>query len=262
MIVLKMAGVMTNNKSNMKKINLLIVLLLSISISNSQVFKSGEITYSVSFPYVEHNEETSSVNDLTKKIFEQIDNIELMLIFNTNEALFSVINKTTNDSEIDYFVRSAKKIVCKGTYYTNIKEDIKIISKKFIGDRFLVQLEPNKIKWNITNDTKKIQNHICIKATAIIEKDDINTKDRLITAWFTKDINLPFGPKTFSGLPGIILELKENNINYIATSLKINKDETIKINKPNKGLKISEKQFNEYVIQKAKDYGFQKNEKK
>ena len=55
------------------------------------------------------------------------------------------------------------------------------------------------IRWELTNESKKIGAYTVKKATAAFRGRDY-------TAWFTTQIPLPYGPWKLSGLPGLILE--------------------------------------------------------
>lgn len=82
------------------------------------------------------------------------------------------------------------------------------------GEIFIESNLPN-IDWKITDETKRILGFECKKATGVY-------KCRQYTVWFTKDINLKIGPWHLNGLPGAILEAKENNsyVEFVAVKIK------------------------------------------
>jgi len=55
------------------------------------------------------------------------------------------------------------------------------------------------IEWKIHKRKKKIKGYQCIKATA-------NYRGRKYTAWFTPEIEVPYGPWKLFGLPGLIIK--------------------------------------------------------
>ncbi len=61
--------------------------------------------------------------------------------------------------------------------------------------------------WKITGEQGKYQNFTIQKATT-------NWGGRKWTAWFTTDIPFPEGPHKFHGLPGMIMELRDDKGNY------------------------------------------------
>ena len=80
----------------------------------------------------------------------------------------------------------------------NVKEK-KIHSNVFYDEQIYVVEPATPINWKITNETKKIGNFKCLKATAFF-------KGRNYTAWFTTAIPVSYGPWKLYGLPGLILE--------------------------------------------------------
>lgn len=70
-------------------------------------------------------------------------------------------------------------------------------------------LKTNDIQhWKISDETKNIGNFKAQKATA-------NFGGRHWDAWFSTELPFSEGPYKFRGLPGLILELKDSNENYL-----------------------------------------------
>ena len=63
------------------------------------------------------------------------------------------------------------------------------------------------INWNLTSDKKKIGIYNVQKATC-------KYGGRNWTAWFTNEIPLNYGPYVFYGLPGLVLEVFDENHDY------------------------------------------------
>ena len=127
----------------------------------------------------------------------------------------------------------------KAIYYNN---RFRILQLNALGESFLIN-KP-KLIWKTQNDTKKIGEYNCFKATTEII---VNSKGRkqLITAWFTPKIPVSFGPLGYDGLPGLILELEVYKKIYYAKKITLNFKEVIKIEKPIKGIKVTEKEYQE-----------------
>ncbi|AKH94515.1 GLPGLI family protein [Elizabethkingia anophelis] len=83
---------------------------------------------------------------------------------------------------------------------------------------------PN-FKWTIhENSTKKILGYNCIKATTIF-------RGAKITAYYTPDIPYSVGPFKFFGLPGAILDVREDNKRYdMWKAIEVNLDDKTKVN--------------------------------
>ncbi len=66
--------------------------------------------------------------------------------------------------------------------------------------------------WELEEGGKEILGFPCKKATA-------HFRGRHYTAWYTPEIPLPYGPWSFHGLPGLILEIKDDTdrVSFVAT---------------------------------------------
>ena len=80
--------------------------------------------------------------------------------------------------------------------------------------------------------------------------------DRDVIAWFAPEIPVRFGPKNYSGLPGLVLEVKRKEFTITATKINLNPDEKkLKIKRVDKDEKvISQKEMNERIADMMKDY--------
>ncbi|MBA5791899.1 GLPGLI family protein [Flavobacterium sp. xlx-214] len=90
-------------------------------------------------------------------------------------------------------------------------EMIRDIRKKF----FLVTDELN-YKWIITNETKKINDFTCYKATTTFRGNNFE-------AWFTPDIPINAGPWKWYGLPGLIVEATDTDKSVVFKLEKVEK---------------------------------------
>jgi len=100
----------------------------------------------------------------------------------------------------------------------------------------------DKIIWNISHETKKIQDYTLQKATA-------KFGGRNWIAWFNKDIPFNEGPFKFSGLPGLIFEIYDTKKNFIYNLIKSQElpniyttSDFLESNFGNKAIPITEKQ--------------------
>ncbi|SHF47033.1 GLPGLI family protein [Chryseobacterium sp. OV279] len=88
-------------------------------------------------------------------------------------------------------------------YKTSLNETL--IINEFIGENsYWISDQLPKIVWN-TNfvETKKIGKYVCKKATAVF-------RGSKVAAYYALDLPFSFGPYKFSGLPGVILEVTED----------------------------------------------------
>ena len=84
--------------------------------------------------------------------------------------------------------------------------------------------------WSITNNYKELGSFIVYEATT-------SFRGRDYTAWFTYDIPIDAGPWKFHGLPGLILEVKdeEMGVQFYATSVEVPAKIDFQIEAPDEG---------------------------
>ena len=63
------------------------------------------------------------------------------------------------------------------------------------------------MKWQLSNETMTILKYKCTRATT-------NFRGRNYTAWFTDQLPMQNGPWKFSGLPGLIVKVSDDEKNY------------------------------------------------
>lgn len=175
-----------------------------------------------------------------------IPKIEFTLKIQDTIASFTQDDYVAKDYEYSYS-RTASKIANDYEYYYNLRNNHVICKKEFAGDIFIVSQKKEK-KWEIKNETKTILGFACRKATLRLTKLDETTT---VEVWFTPEINISAGPVGFNSLPGLILELKHRNLIYKVSSVNLeNASEKDKIEIPNKGIQISEEDFDAYLKKK------------
>ncbi|QTD36274.1 GLPGLI family protein [Polaribacter batillariae] len=185
------------------------------------------------------------------KVIENSKDVFFVLKIKNNESFFYKKEKLNND--FDKGINMTETLSGKGIYYSNINTNEILNQKESFGNKFLISYP--KIEWILTQEKKKIGNYICYKATTIKKVENkrgiINKK---ITAWYTLDIPYKFGPKEFSNLPGLILELQEGRLTFTVDKIKLNLNKKIEINKPTEGKKLSLKKYNETIKKIVLDY--------
>lgn len=231
------------------RFKLLILILLIYQISSSQSTDTGSVTYVAELDMSGFGEMIIKHPEFSKQIERELSNnkdVDYILKFSANESNYSKLKKIENEG-------TQKKIniteikAGKGLYYTNIKENTILHQKDAFGEKFIISYPG--IKWELVNETKKIGEYLCYKA---IGSKNIEGKSGIknieIIAWYTTDIAKNFGPKEFSGLPGLILSLQEGQITYNATKIELNLDKKkINVKTPKKGKKMTLKEFNKMV---------------
>jgi GLPGLI family protein len=167
-----------------------------------------------------------------------------------------------------------------GKYYKNIQTRVTATENEFSGKFFLIKDSLKVFTWKMEKETKMIGNYLCFKATTTVErpaKPEIkfgprnNTPEQRaeeekkakelenvvevvpVTAWYTLDIPISNGPGDYWGLPGLILEISEGNTQVLCTKIVLNSKEKVEIVEPKKGKEISQKEYDQMVIEKNKE---------
>ena len=157
----------------------------------------------------------------------------------------------------------------EGLQYKNIKDKRLVIETEFFDKEFLITDSLKHIKWEITQETKKIGNYTCYKATAIlknalVEEEDKKEesknsifkdmpKDHKVTAWYTPEIPISQGPEAYWGLPGLILEIQDETVSLLCTKVVLNTKEKAMIKEPKKGKKVSRAEFDKITREKYQE---------
>jgi GLPGLI family protein len=149
--------------------------------------------------------------DNSKSLYlEQLDTINNQVKQYNNEVE-SIFSSVLNSEGIN------------ATYYIkNINKNYIIYTDKFLLKTYQIKDSTIVFDWKIEDEFKKINNFDCQKA-------NVNFRGRNYIAWFSTTINVPFGPYKFNGLPGIILEIYEENKMFYAIATSINLTQNTKI---------------------------------
>ena len=155
-------------------------------------------------------------------------------------------------------------------YYKNVKEGTYAVKNDLFGKLFLVKDSLPKLDWKMEAETKKIGNYTAYKATAIKKvkrrnmsaifnrnqdkKQEVYTEKEVhVVAWYSPEIPVNQGPANYSGLPGLILEVSDDQTSIICSKLVMNPKEKMVIKAPKKGKKVSQAEYDEIASKKMKE---------
>lgn len=155
---------------------------------------------------VEYKETISGLNGSGSLEFNTIlladSNLSYYIMFFDQKRFKKIVN-VVQDKDDDDMTYRAFKILDVGDKSTLIfnKADNRI-TQDFLdhGTPTIILDDTVKFDWQITEETKLIQNFKCTKAT-------LKFRGRDFIAWFTTEIPVSYGPWKFHGLPGLILEV-------------------------------------------------------
>ncbi|WP_405610611.1 GLPGLI family protein [Polaribacter sp. Asnod1-A03] len=224
-------------------------LILNFSIFSQTKSYQGEIIYNANLTIDDNFNaiNNSNISDSAKKIaitsLKKLDSILYKLNFNKNESIFKEENKLEIKKSKNFLIRI---LVGEGIYYTNKKTNKIFNQKESFGELFIIEIP--QFKWKLSRESKKIGKYICYKATSTKSIESRRGKSiKKITAWYTPDLPISFGPKDYYGLPGLILELNEGDLFFKATKIKLNLKQKNDIKEPVKGKKITLEEYSKIV---------------
>lgn len=204
----------------MKK-NILFLLLIT-KICFGQIYKSAEINYNLISSLNLKKENTKKEdNKLEDIINSSINEKEFFLEINSKGFLFSEKQNIKDEKQ---------KLISKLTDAIFLIYDFqldKTTNKLYkIIDNIKIEHD-NNYKWSVTEEFKKIDDYTCYKATCNIEyigrSGNLNSK--IVTAWYSPEINFNYGPNGFMGLPGLILEIEYGKTKLVAKEIKFFKED-------------------------------------
>lgn len=225
----------------MIKLKQTIYFLICLITINQTFAQSGIITYSVSIK-TENKPIKEEIKETYNNIVALAKTQKFLLKFNKQYASFTIQEKLTSKNEYEEKMHKISRaaFTSRNDVFTDI---LKKITLEKTSEGVLIKKENQSSSWKLTNESKKIDTYLCYKATLEehFPKRDGTTGSRTITAWFAPSLPYSYGPKTYYGLPGLILELTEKNTTYLASNIELSEKE-LKITFPS-GKTISQEEY-------------------
>ena len=226
------------------KIKFCILFILICNIALCQI-KTGEITYKFILDDFDKGDvfkraskgEEDRLRFVLKfadslSVYETVENIEL----GSSSSLAAAFSGYSNP----VYFNSNENIYCYNNSFTPFTDD----------GEFLICTK-DTINWNLTNESKMINNYLCYKAT----KQKLSTKKEkeyfTVVAWYCPKIAIPFGPLEYFGLPGLIFELHNLHGAIVIDKIKLNTKTIIKQTK--KASKISKEEYKKILDYRRKE---------
>ena len=216
----------------------IILLLIFSQFCFSQNHYSISVKYKTIVTTIKTDSTTTKHKDLVQEIINSAQNKTFLLTANNQGFLFEEEASIQNDERKKSIEKiSSITFSLNSCFYEKKKNQLFLISNNLsIKSKHLYE-------WKLVNETKKIDNYTCYKA---IYNDKFLTRkgeevNRLITAWYTPEISINYGPNGYIGLPGLILELEYDKIKLAAKEIKIFK-ENLKIDLP-RNKQVTEEEY-------------------
>jgi GLPGLI family protein len=212
----------------MKKMLIAVCIFLTATFIQAQQ-KEGKVTYE-RIMQIQIRIDDGHANDEIQNMLPKTRKDNFELIFGNNQSLWKAAEKADEEEtgfggdndgvQIRMVVVGADDVL-----YNNFETAKRTEQREFLDKKFIIDDSIRPLKWKMTNETKTILNHNCIKATAtqISKRTQMNMDNGKMerkeiedtanfTAWFATDTPVSAGPAEYQGqLPGLILEMDINN---------------------------------------------------
>ena len=273
----------------MKKIYMLTVLVMLSFSMRAQDFQGK--AYYESKTNVELNLEGREMSEERKKMI--MENLKqalektYILTFNQSESVYKEEEKLEQPGGRGFGGFMAMSGITSGGYYKDIKQTTFYDARELFGKKFLVKDTLSRLNWKLGNESKKIGNYTCFKATAVkpVDKMDFRSmrrrgdrndeekdesakdstktnsifeeveipKEVVVTAWYTPEIPVSQGPGEYWGLPGLILEVSADRTTILCSKIVMNPKEKEEIKAPSKGKEVTQEEYREIMVKKMEE---------
>ena len=263
----------------MKKIQLVLGLLIALTslttVANAQM-KEGKISYERKI-----NMHRNLPDPQMKSMVPEFRTDKFELIFNENVSLFrSVVDEEAPDPFANAGggggggMRFNFRMPSANTY-TDLAKQMQYEGREFFEKEFLIIDSLKQYKWKLSEETKTIAKQLCKKATTMISAPQMrmrisiggsanntdttaNTprapKETELVVWYAENIPVSFGPDNYSGLPGVIMEIDQDNGATVTTAVEVSaKYPKKELVAPTKGDKMNRAQFQENMQKLMQD---------
>ena len=262
----------------MKKIQLvlgLLITLTTVTTSATAQMKEGKISYERKI-----NMHRNLPDPQMKSMVPEFRTDKFELIFNESVSLFRSV---VDDEAPDPFanagggggggMRMAFRMPTANTY-TDLAKQTQYEERAFFEKEFLIIDSLKQYKWKLSEETKTIAKQLCKKATTMITSPQMrmrvsigggnntdttaNTprapKETELVVWYAENIPVSFGPDNYSGLPGVIMEIDQDNGATVTTAVEVSaKYPKKELVAPTKGDKMNRAQFQENMQKLMQD---------
>lgn len=187
--------------------------------------------------------------DAHKKNNPQFKVMKSTLTFSGNTTLYKPIEE--QESPQQNFLSFHPSMNQINHIYSDLATGTFVNQKTAFEQNFLVKDTLRNIKWKITDETREIAGYSCRRANGIM-MDSI-----YVVAFYTDKIPVSGGPESFSGLPGMILDvmLPHEHIRWTAKTVSEKSGLAASIKAPTKGKVQTTTELKKTVQSSTKNWG-------
>ena len=263
----------------MKKIQIVLGLMLALTSVTTNVMaqmKEAKISYERKI-----NMHRNLPDPQMKSMIPEFRTDKFELIFNESVSLFRSV---VDDEAPDPFanagggggggMRMNFRMPTANTF-TDVAKQMQYEERAFFEKEFLIVDSLKQYKWKLSEETKTIAKQLCKKATTMISAPQMrmrvsiggggnntdttaNTprapKETELVVWYAENIPVSFGPDSYNGLPGVIMEIDQDNGANVTTAVEVSaKYPKKELVAPTKGEKMNRAQFQENMQKLMQD---------
>lgn len=231
-------------------ITLLTLISLFTSVKSQQIFVTqGKIEYErkTNSHRLYFTGEDGSWVEQFKKMVPQFKLSYFELFFNQDKSYYKP-GKEVDDPKNGFFESPAESNIV----YKDLKEQTTVSQKQIFESQFLITDSLRDLHWKLLPDERNIAGFDCHKAVAKI-CDSV-----VVVAFYSDEIIPSTGPESFSGLPGMILELAIPRLYTTWTATKVENltaSDEKKMVPPTKGKKANDQELMGKIKDGIKDWG-------
>lgn len=212
--------------------NLFKLVFVFCFISQNLFSQSGTVVYAVQID-VSGVDVPKNNSDFIAEMITKAKNQQYELMFNKSQSSFKLVDDLSEHSDSENKMAGIARAAFGSSRDIYIDYNSKVeIEQEDNG--ILIENKFDTSNWELTTESKKIANYLCYKAIKRIPFTDRNGLPKVneIVAWFAPSLPYGYGPKSFYGLPGLILELTRIRTTFLATKIVIEDKKELKIKFP------------------------------
>lgn len=212
---------------------------------------SGTITYGISYEF-DAEMKNGLMASYVQEAMQNAQYATFKLEFNQEAMQFYPMENMEVDGKRMAFVFAFS--LSEGVYYRtkDYSKNYHSIVMERVGRDYIIKIE-ERLEWELTSESKMINNYLCYRANATQVVDNgVGIFTFPIIAWYCPEIPFPYGPKSYGGLPGLILELQERNALFGVQKINLSSSEKKTIDVPKKGKIVTEEEFNNIIYEANK----------
>lgn len=174
-------------------------------------YVTAQNTYRINYNHVKYFADSSSKNGV------RVSNWSSRLVYNDSLSFYYMLPNGTKKDKFKKAAVIGDQLIHHGFIYNvNTKEAFNEIAWP-AGNNFLAKCYPKQFNWVYSNNTKTILGHTCKLAYSVSAINDTTM------VWYSEVLGKGMGPADIIGLPGIALEVfdQQNSSHYVAQKIEL-----------------------------------------